>query len=215
VWATDRFLQSARAIAFCLLSPATTANASPRAGLPPDPPAPHAPRIEALPQPATRDAIDLDALARGFAGDGRIVLPASGHETQLLIFITLAMPEAALKRLVTQATRVRARLVLRGLSEGSLVRTAARIQGLVGQQQAAVQIDPRGFDRYAVRQVPTFVLARGANAGGCTAGQCSGMHAAVAGDVSLDYALRQIRDRAPAFRDDATRLLERLDRQDK
>jgi conjugal transfer pilus assembly protein TrbC len=153
----------------------------------------------------------LEALARGFAADGRPPSASNSGEAQLLVFVSLSMPKATLERLVDQAARVPARIVLRGMSEGSLVRTAARVQRLIGQRPVAIQIDPLEFDRYAVRQVPTFVLARSADAGGCASAQCAVQgYAVVAGDVSLAYALRQIRDRAPGLRQDASRLLARL-----
>jgi conjugal transfer pilus assembly protein TrbC len=211
VWATDRFL-----LALLTALPWTASlHASPASpsALPGPPPAAQAPRIESLPQPAARHAIDLEALARGFASEGsNAALPATG-QTQLLVFISLAMPEATLKRLIDQAARAPARLVLRGLSEGSLVRTATRVQALTGQRQVAIQIDPREFDRYTVRRVPAFVLVRDEAAGGCAVGQCAGAaHASVAGDVSLDHALEQIRDRVPGLREEATRLLASLRR---
>jgi len=212
VWATERVLPPAVAMSVLAMTSAAFANPSRETALPPAPPAAHAPRVDALPQPATRDALDLESLARGFAGDNSPKPALAVGDTQLLVFVSLAMPEATLKRLVAQASRLRARLVLRGLSEGSLVRTAARVQNLLGQQSPAIEIDPREFDRYAVRQVPTFVLTRSAAPGDCAAGQCKGTHTSIAGDVSLDYALRQIRDRAPTFHDDAARLLARLER---
>jgi len=208
VWATDRLLVATLTLAW----PALVC-ANPDLPLPGAPPAPHAPRLDALPQPATRGEIDLEALARGFTtlGPGPTLPPRV--EARLIVFISLAMPEATLDRLVEQASRARARLVLRGLTEGSLVRTAARVQALIGRRQVAIQIDPREFDRYEVRRVPTFVLVRDQPAGACAAGQCAGaLRASVAGDVSLDYALRQLRDRVPSLREDATRLLSNLQR---
>jgi len=210
VWATERCGTFTTLLSLPWAALAQVAGAN----LPGPPPVPHAPRIEALPQPATREALDLEAITRGFGADAAAPTLAARGEAQLLVFISLAMPEARLRRLVNQAARARARLVLRGLSEGSLVRTATRVQALIGRQQTAIEIDPRDFDRFSISQVPTFVLVKADAASataGCSTGQCAGTtHASIAGDVTLDYALRQIADRAPAFRGDATRLLERL-----
>ena len=176
-------------------------------------PVPATPRIDALPQPANRPTIDLEALARGFGnGPGPRALNAKPGPA-LLVFVSFAMPEAALSRLVDQAARTRASLVLRGLVEGSLVRTVTRVQQLIGSRQVAVQIDPQAFDRYAVTQTPSFVLVRdGALAAPCASGLCAPGDGYVisAGDVSLDYALAFFQRSAPAFAKDAGVFLKRL-----
>lgn len=180
-------------------------------------PVPSTPRIEALPQPANRTPIDLGALARGFdAQAGQPALqPPSGPG--LLVFISFAMPEAALARLVDQAARARASLVLRGLVDGSLSKTVTRVQGLIaglgGARQVSVQIDPQAFDRFSVTQTPTFVLVRdGAQPQSCAAGMCfaADAYAMAAGDVSLDYALAFFQRSAPKLARDAGVFAKRL-----
>jgi conjugal transfer pilus assembly protein TrbC len=214
VWATDLRRLAALAAGAGLLLAAAAVGAQAPVGLPP---AKVMPRVDALPIPATPTPVDLEALARGFAGaTGSPALPGA-DEPRLIVFISLAMPEAALARLVDQAARARAQLLLRGLSEGSLPRTAMRIQQLIGTRPVAVQIDPRAFDRYAIQRVPSFVLAR---AGGpdtaCSGELCarSDDHVMAAGDVSLDYALAHFQRSAPAFAKDAGRFLARLGRRE-
>ena len=212
MWATD--ICRVAALATGLLLAATAVRAQAPVGLPP---AKVMPRVDALPVPATQTPVDLEALARGFAGaTGSPTLPGA-DEPRLIVFISLSMPEATLARLADQAARARAQLLLRGLSEGSLPRTAARIQQLIGTRPVAVQIDPRAFDRYAIQRVPSFVLAR---AGGpdtaCRGEQCARAddHVTAAGDVSLDYALAHFQRSAPAFARDAGRFLARLGRRE-
>lgn len=176
-------------------------------------PVPAAPRIDALPKPVTDAPLDLEALARGF--DGQTGKPALGPNAgpALLVFISFAMPEATLTRLVEQASRAQASLVLRGLVDGSLVRTVSRVQQLIGTRKVAVQIDPQAFDRYAVAKTPAFVLVRDGTQGQpCTSGLCVPGDAFVmaAGDVSLDYALAFFQRSAPAFSKDASGFLKRL-----
>jgi conjugal transfer pilus assembly protein TrbC len=79
-------------------------------------PVPSTPRIDALPQPATRTPVDLEALAKGFdaQADKPVLGAASGPS--LLVFVSFAMPEATITRLLDQASRARATLVLRGSS---------------------------------------------------------------------------------------------------
>lgn len=177
-------------------------------------PVPAAPRIDALPQPASRAPIDLEALARGFEKGPGPQAPSARPGPALLVFVSFAMPEAALSRLVDQAARTRASLVLRGLVDGSLVRTVTRVQQLIGNRQVAVQIDPQAFDRYAVTRTPSFVLVRDAApaAAPCASGLCvpADGYVIAAGDVSLDYALAYFQRSAPAFATDAGAFLKRL-----
>jgi conjugal transfer pilus assembly protein TrbC len=212
VWATD-FLRRV-ALAAALLLAAAAVHAQAPVGLPPPK---VMPRVDALPTPATQTPVDLEALARGFDAASEAPTLPGADEPRLIVFISLSMPEAALSRLVDQAARARAQLLLRGLSEGSLPRTAARIQQLIGTRPVAVQIDPRAFDRYAIQRVPAFVLARaGRTDTACSGEQCarSDDHVVAAGDVSLDYALDHFQRSAPAFAKDAGRFLARLGRRE-
>jgi len=176
-------------------------------------PVPSRPKVDALPKPATQAPIDLEALARGF--DAQTGQPALLGQPgpALLVFISFSMPEETLSRLVDQAARADASLVLRGLVDGSLVRTVSRVQRLIGSRKVAVRIDPQAFDRYAITQTPSFVLVRdGAPTQACTSGLCAPGDAFVraAGDVSLDYALAHFQRAAPSFAKDAGGFLKRL-----
>ena len=170
------------------------------------------PAIDALPQAATNTPIDLDALARGFPVNTQGI-QALDNAPILLVFVSLALPRPSLERLIEQTARARARLVIRGFANGSLKETVRQIQQLIGPRKAAIQIDPRAFDRYGVRKVPSFVLARaGANVRACEAHACEPpeAHILVAGDVSLGYALEAMRHMAPTFAAEATHFIDRL-----
>ena len=176
-------------------------------------PVPSTPKVDMLPQPATRTPIDLEALAKGFdAQTGQPALnPNAGPG--LLIFISFELPEPTLARLVDQAARARASLVLRGLVNNSLRDTVERVQRLIGSRQVSVQIDPQAFDRFAVTRTPSFVLLRdGAQPQPCGAAACfaSDQFALAAGDVSLDYALEFIQRSTPRLAPDANGFLRRL-----
>ena len=179
------------------------------------PPATTGPSIDALPQPVTRTPIDLEALARGYASQTDAMETAQGlvKGPGLFVFVSLAMPRPTLQRLIDQAARARASVILRGLANGSLRQTVAQVQPLIGQRQVAVQIDPQAFDRFAIARVPSFVLVRdGTRPESCAAGSCAPPEAFLrtAGDVSLDYALEHMQRAAPAFRADAAPFLARL-----
>ncbi len=178
-------------------------------------PAPAGPAIDALPQPVTRTPIDLEALARGYASQTDAMEAAQGlaRGPGLFVFVSLAMPRPTLQRLIEQAERARASVILRGFANGSLRETVAQVQPLIGQRQVAVQIDPQAFDRFAISRVPSFVLVRdGTRPVSCAAGSCAPPEAFLrtAGDVSLDYALDHMQRAAPAFRADAAPFLARL-----
>lgn len=154
------------------------------------------PSLERLPRPAAPMPMDLEAIARGFARPvypQNASVPRSGPK--LLVFVSFAMPEATLGRLVDQAASAGATLVLRGLVNGSIIDTVARMRALIGNRKVDVQIDPQAFDRHGVVRTPTFVLLDGeVGPGGCATGSCPRTLRAtkVAGDVSLGYALRHL-----------------------
>lgn len=174
-------------------------------------PVPAAPKVDALPQPLTKTPIDLEAIAKGF--DTQADTTGLGAGATLLIFISFAMPEPSLTRLVDQAARAGATLLLPGLVNGSLRDTVERMQRLIGPRRVAVQIDPQVFDRYAIVTTPSFVLVRGGmDLRVCAAGRCpsSDRFALLAGDVSVDYALAFIQRSAPQLAGEASALLQRM-----
>jgi conjugal transfer pilus assembly protein TrbC len=165
-------------------------------------------RIDALPQPMAGAKVDLAAVARGFEAAGVGAMPVTVGP-RLLVFISLAMPEGSLRRLAADAPRAGAVLVLRGLEGGSMIKTAARIRKLGGAGKASIQIDPKAFLRFGIEQVPTMVLARDvAAASPCQERGCAAQEGfvAVAGDVTLAYALDHVVRNAPRFAPEARRL---------
>lgn len=178
-------------------------------------PLPSTPNIGALPQPKTTAPFNLEAIAKGFEANVDLSAQAQSLTTgpRLLVFVSFAMPEPTLKRLVEQAGRANATLVLRGFVNGSLRDTVARVQGLIGDRRVPFQIDPQGFDRFAIDKTPSFVLVLdGASTRSCASGQCfaNDAYVRVAGDVSLDYALESIERAAPQFAASAARYLDKI-----
>ena len=169
---------------------------------------PAVPQVDRLPQPANRATLDLAQVARGYEATG--AGPAGVFPgTRLLVFISLAMPEGALRRLLADGARSGAVLVLRGLEGGSMVKTADHIRQLASGRPGAIQIDPKAFTRYGIEQVPVTVLAREeGSANACQEAHCArpGSFVSVAGDVSIGFALAHIERTAPRFRTDAARL---------
>jgi conjugal transfer pilus assembly protein TrbC len=160
------------------------------------------PRIDNLPQPVTRMPIDLEAISKGFDvqnGAHTAAMTPGKAGPKVLIFVSFALPEATLQRLVDQAARAGATLVLRGLVNGSTRETVTRMQALIGSRRVAVHIDPEAFDRYRITRTPTFVLVvDGAGAEACASRVCgsSQQSVKVAGDVTLDYAMQYLSRRS-------------------
>lgn len=178
-------------------------------------PVPARPNLDALPAPAAGASIDLEALARGYASQVEAMSQTQGLASGpgLLIFISLSMPQPTLQRLIDQAARAQASIVLRGFADGSLRTTVAQVQRLIGDRQVAVHIDPQAFDRYAVTRVPSFVLVRdGARPVACASGSCAPSEGFLrtSGDVSLDYALEYMQRSAPGFGPAADIFLKRI-----
>jgi len=173
-----------------------------------------APRLDRLPQPLQGRPVDVAAIARGFEAAGASAVGRALEQgPQLLVFVSLSMPEGALRKLVEQAERARAVLVLRGLKDGSMVKTAAAVRQLLGERKAALQIDPQGFDRFGVNQVPTFVLLRdGTQAQRCADASCvpASSYATLVGDVTIEYALEWIETHSSNTQREAKVLLQRL-----
>lgn len=139
----------------------------------------------AIPAPA---GLDPQALARYYA-ESVAVRPQGG----LMVFVSFSMPPASLQRLLVQASVLGGVLVLNGFKNNSLQETARAVQAL-GAAAGAVQVNPNAFAKYRIHAVPVLLLARADPGEALDAQGCALPEdfAAVAGDVSLDYALQAI-----------------------
>jgi conjugal transfer pilus assembly protein TrbC len=160
-----------------------------------------------IPQPSAV-APSIAPLAEGF--QAHLVEQAQGAAAPggLTVFVSLSMPKASLEALVAEAERTGATLVLRGMRERSLTKTAEAVQRLIGARQVAWTIDPDAFRRFRVESVPVFVLTRaGARPKACGEDVCLADedYARIAGDMSIAYALDTIERLLPAYREDAAR----------
>lgn len=171
-------------------------------------PAPVLPRVD------DARGIDAGALAQRYEEalrSGRMER-AQAARSGLLVFVTLAMPDAALARLAAQAEQAQATLLIRGLQHRSMRATAQRAAKIIGERRVAWLIDPHAFKRFEVRVAPSFVLTRRTAGSDCASGECprDNGYAMVAGDVSLDYALQAIERGDPEFAPLAREYLTRL-----
>lgn len=112
----------------------------------------------------------------------------------VMVFASLSMPEATLKRIGEQARRAGAAVIFRGLrygmGQGNWKRSVDAMKP-VADTGAVVLIDPRQFERFDIRTVPAVVVSLNALED-CAEGACANRSARVDGDVSLDYALERV-----------------------
>lgn len=172
-----------------------------------------APRIQSDQAPAR--SLDIAVIARqGAALSSQTAV--NPNASRLQIFITLAIPQPSLERLVEQASRTGATLVLRGLKAQSLRETLAAVRPLIEAHPVAWVIDPEAFARYQVTLTPTFVLTLIEASKDTDQAPCGSACAtptsfvSVVGDVSVDYALDAIARQRPTTVPTVTALLKRL-----
>ena len=132
----------------------------------------------------------------------------------LMVFISTSMPKKALVMLGEQAKAAGAVLVLRGMkgvlgTKGVMEERTKALQP-IADTGAAIQIDPEAFGRYQVTAVPTFVIATKEES--CGTEMCDAKSYALAGDVTLEYALEQWSSRGGAIGKQADMFLHRINR---
>lgn len=178
------------------------------------PQATRSPNLDALPVPATTTPLDLGAVAEGYALQRRPPDLSADTGPRLYVFVSLSMPEPTLQRLIAQAAKAHASILVRGLAGGSLPQTVSRLQTLIGEHAVSIQIDPRPYDQFAIERVPAFVLARHGARSECTSHSCpsSTDFVRTTGDVSLEYAMVHVQRTAPAWAHEASIFLHRLER---
>jgi conjugal transfer pilus assembly protein TrbC len=118
--------------------------------------------------------------------------PAQGA---IYIAVSLSMPPETLRALAADARKVGAKLVIRGLVDGSFKATFAKAREVFNENSAAgLAIDPQVFRAFQVKGAPTFIVARTPvdPCGGLTCVSAAPAHDMIAGNISLAAALRQL-----------------------
>ena len=141
--------------------------------------------------------------------------PDRPNTAEVLVFMSLAMPEPSWAQWAAQAARTGAPLVLRGVLPAGLPATAAEVGRRLGGHEAGVAVDPRLFGLFGVERVPAVVAVPG-GVPPCASRGCSDdappPFDAVAGNIGLAAALEAIAAEGDAGRETALRHLERLGR---
>jgi conjugal transfer pilus assembly protein TrbC len=176
-------------------------------------------RTERTPARIARLQLRLKTLAGIALAAGLAAAPAANAQGMVdsirtgwstYIFVSTTMPRLALVDLAREASQARATLVLRGFATppGQPVDLPA-MQRLIAEIDAACcdkrpvawMVDPKLFDRYRIRAVPSFVLADGTGADPRS-------YSLVTGDMALANALKFFAQTSalPAVRDRAAAL---------
>jgi conjugal transfer pilus assembly protein TrbC len=155
--------------------------------------------------PAGSQNVDIAALARRFEATRRTVAESGTEDNRipggLFVFVSLGMPKPTLTKIVAQAEVTGAKLVLRGLVDSSLGKTALAVKDVMGERKVGWFIDPRLFKIYGIDRVPATVMVEpGASMQSCQDQHCNSkpIFVKVSGDVSMRYALEQIEQSAPS-----------------
>lgn len=111
-----------------------------------------------------------------------LLTPSSSKE--VIVFVSLGMPEASLKQLAYEAQQTGARLVIQGLLNNSFQQTVPKIQAL----DIALEIDPTLFELFEVTRVPTFIQCKMTSEGAVKED-----HDRLTGNISLLAALEKFK----------------------
>lgn len=144
------------------------------------------PPVPDVAAPTALPALDPATIAKRYEGMG----PA--EDSGLFIMVSFSMPRESIERLASQANKAGATLVLRGMVDDSLKTTAETVADFLKRYPGAqFQIDPTVFKRFAIAQVPAFVISTQPPDTNTCGKECDPRNtfASVAGDVTLDYAL--------------------------
>lgn len=145
--------------------------------------------------PRVAGGVDPAAIAEQYKNLGKRATDSDAPA--VMVFVSLSMPEEALRRVGQQAKQAGAVVVFRGVKNGLRKGSwADSINALkpVADTGADVQIHPELFGRYNVTVVPTVIVAASPQAG-CQDDACAAQSASIVGDVSLDFALDRLTTR--------------------
>lgn len=97
-------------------------------------------------------------------------------DSGIFVFVSFSMPKASLIELNKQAQKYNATLVMRGIYKNSFREMRKKILE-ISPDGLSINIDPKAFEQYNIKQVPTFILVENNKE----------IHR-LAGNVSLEYA---------------------------
>jgi len=147
---------------------------------------------------ASRNA-DFTALGDSLGYDITTEIDKAKRHTdeQLYVFVSFSMPEKLIKEYVRDAHIVGGAVLIGGLHNDNFADTVRKVEGYVesssGEANGGIAIDPKAFETFGVKAVPTIILAENPLVG-CLDSKCDReipLHDRMSGSVSLGYALKQ------------------------
>lgn len=117
----------------------------------------------------------------------QVVRAGNLGDKNILIFVSFSMPKESLKGWISEAEKIHAPVVIRGLVNNSFKETLARMNELVSNNKGGVQLDPVLFKKFQIKQVPAVVVRDGNE------------YDVIYGDSHLDYALETVIKRNDAL----------------
>lgn len=127
----------------------------------------------------------------------------------VFVFVSFSMKSETLQKLAADARKVGGSLIFRGFKNDSWKDTSAAIRGF-NLSGASAQVNPNLYKQFKITRVPAFVLVKSNAMTSLDENGCSldADFIGVYGDVSLRYAIENIRDSSPPdFAQQAGRLL--------
>lgn len=122
--------------------------------------------------------------------DSQALTPAIETEPQLLIFVSLSMPEQSLKLWAEQAEKIKGKLLLKGFVDDSLQATIDETLRIFKEPKADFLVHPEAFEKFNIDKVPAVVIA---SPDDCLEDDCPApAFDVVYGDNSLEDALNKI-----------------------
>ena len=118
------------------------------------------------------------------------------QKNNLIIFISLSLPDDSLKNYYLEARRYNAVLAIRGFINDSLKDTVAYFKKS-GEEGIAVTVDPESFRKFNVTNAPAIIV-KDPN---------SDIYDKVTGNVTVNYALQKIADQGD-LKDQANNILQ-------
>lgn len=113
----------------------------------------------------------------------------------LYIFISFSMPDNLIKQYIHDASQYGGYVMIGGLHKDSFSETIKKVSQFVetrdGQGVGGVMIDPKSFETFSVRSVPTIILAK-QELVPCLDAACERdipMHDRISGSISIEHAL--------------------------
>ena len=140
-------------------------------------------------------AVDFDELVAAAAGN---LKDNRGSAPQFMVFVSLSMPEAALKQVIDQTSAAGGFVVFRGFPNNSAKQFIAGVSKVISKddQFASIGVDPRLFRAFDVQAVPTYV-AVSSDFSPCDGLACKTTPPpfdAMSGNVTASYALQTFAD---------------------